>query len=275
MMDHDGIHWYCKFCNKGAEKLYKDMIKLNKRQDQIEVEVTNMKTCMKDMQDKIDQVQNLAIDVDNKLDVAIEAKLTATVNEKVKEVKKEASDVWQVVMDKKVDKVIEDKVKTIEKDLDDKVVNISKDVKEIMEIEHKKNNLIIHGVREDPSCKDDDFVKDILVDCFHLNLANHVIMDLQRFGKKITGKDRPIRIRMENYDSKIEILRKAKNLKNEAKFKNVYITPDLTKKQLLLDKELREKCKKFKDDGEPDAKIRGGKVIKNSPGGETIVLYSP
>jgi hypothetical protein len=40
-----------------------------------------------------------------------------------------------------------------------------------------------------------------------------------------------------------------------------------------VDKELRAQLRKFKSEGETEAKIKFGQVIKNLPGGQVVVLY--
>ena len=67
----------------------------------------------------------------------------------------------------------------------------------------------------------------------------------------------------------------AKELKNEEEFKKIFISPDLTRKQQEIDKKLRLEVRKFRDNGEPGAKIQAGKVVKNTNGGQVVVLYKP
>jgi hypothetical protein len=56
------------------------------------------------------------------------------------------------------------------------------------------------------------------------------------------------------------------------KFKKIPITPHLTRKQQEVDKELRKQLQKFKDEGEAGAKIQDGKVAKNLPSRQVVVL---
>jgi len=58
--------------------------------------------------------------------------------------------------------------------------------------------------------------------------------------------------------------------------KRVYIALDLTRKQQQVGKDLRTNLKKFKDKGgHENLRIKGGKVIKNGPGNQIVVLYQP
>ena len=76
-------------------------------------------------------------------------------------------------------------------------------------------------------------------------------------------------------DGKKQILSRAKDLKDVEKFKRMFITPDLTRKQQTVDKELRTELKKIRKQGEVSAKIKYGKIIKNVRSGREEVLYQP
>ena len=64
---------------------------------------------------------------------------------------------------------------------------------------------------------------------------------------------------------RLKILRRGKNLKDES-FKRVYISPDLTRRQKEVDKDLRQKPKSFREGSEPNARIRGRKIVKKTRG---------
>ena len=80
---------------------------------------------------------------------------------------------------------------------------------------------------------------------------------------------------MKSTDSKNEMLSRAKNLKDNDKSKRMFISPDLTRKQQALDKELRMQLKKFHDEGKTDVRIKFGKIVKNSRGGREEILLLP
>ncbi len=73
-------------------------------------------------------------------------------------------------------------------------------------------------------------------------------------------------------ESRKEILARAKSLKETESFKKIFITPDLTRKQQELDKNLRLQLRKIRDEGETLAKIKYGKIMKNVQGGQVVVL---
>jgi len=61
------------------------------------------------------------------------------------------------------------------------------------------------------------------------------------------------------------ILLKAKDLKSVENYKRMFISPDLTRKQQKVDKQLRAMLKRFRAKGESTAnKIKYGKIVKTS-----------
>jgi hypothetical protein len=64
-------------------------------------------------------------------------------------------------------------------------------------------------------------------------------------------------------------------LRNNEDFKKIFIVPDLTRKQQLLDKELRDKVKELRASGQQNIMIRAGKVIKNLGEKKVEILYCP
>jgi hypothetical protein len=235
LQKNTGLHWYCKSCDKGVSKLLHSMSLIQKRQDMLEGELTGMKADISEMRTSIKEL-------DTKMECMIEAKLCESITEKV---------------DEKVDV---------------KVKVMSAKVEEEMEIERRKYNLIFHGVKESETMADSDIIKNIVANGLKLDPNRH-IDDVMRIGKTVSGKIRPIRITARSFESRKEILLRAKDLKSDDMHKTVYITPDLTRKQQEIDKKLRDNLKRIREAGEPTAKIHSGKVIKNVEGNQVVVLY--
>ena len=87
-------------------------------------------------------------------------------------------------------------------------------------------------------------------------------MEAARLGKgNMDGKIRPVKVTLRSSAAVSQILLKAKQLKNSAKYRSVYISPDRTPEQRLQHKklviEMKGKCKDL-----PGQKhfIRGGTV---------------
>jgi hypothetical protein len=200
------------------------------------------------MKGDIKNIQTSIQALDTKMECMIEAKLCDTIEEKV---------------EAKVEEKVELKVKIM-----------SAQVEEDLEIERRKYNLIFHGVVEDETMSDADIIKHVVSHGLKLDHTRH-IEEITRIGKTVNGKVRPIRVVLRSRESKREFLQRAKDLKDDDRFKKVYITPDLTRKQQEVDKNLRDNLKRIRADGEPAAKIQAGRVVKNLEGQQAVVLYEP
>jgi hypothetical protein len=55
----------------------------------------------------------------------------------------------------------------------------------------------------------------------------------------------------------------------------MFISPDHTRKQQALDKELRTQLKKFCDDGKTDVRIKFRKIVEINGGGGEEIMYQP
>ena len=174
--------------------------------------------------------------------------------------------------------------------MDSKVKSVKEDVEESIEIETRKNNIIFHGVKEQGQAEvvnrdvlllsdfaktpDHELVEEILKGGLKIDASRH-IEEVQRIGRYVAGKVRPIRVRIRTFEARNKILKRAHNLKDSNEHKRVYIAPDLTRKQQLVDKDLRANVKKFREEGHENVRIKSGKVIKSGPGNQTVVLYQP
>ena len=132
-------------------------------------------------------------------------------------------------------------------------------------------NLVFHGVPETDAEHDIELVAEILGTGLYMDFDRHV-SSIYRIGKLDESKPRPLRNVVKSLDEKKEILSRAMDLKNVENFKRMFISPDLTRKQQKVDKELRTELKKFREQGESTAKIKYGKIVKNVSGRD-VVLY--
>ena len=223
--------------------------KIGKEIEQVKIELVEMKTEVKSTGD-------LAKTVDTKLETVVEASLVNGFDQKV-EIK-----------------------------VNDKVKHMKDDVEESMEIERRKNNLVFHGVKESVTplvnfdqlgstkSEDQELVEELLKSGLRLDATRH-IEGVQRIGRFVQGKIRPLRVAIKTFEARNEILKRARDLQNSTEFKRIFIAPDLTRKQQQIDKELRDKVKEFRSQGMTDVKIKSGKVIKNELGKQVVVLYQP
>ena len=56
-------------------------------------------------------------------------------------------------------------------------------------------------------------------------------LDAYRLGEKQAGKTRPMKVTLRNAETVRYLLRRAHRLRDDEKFKNVYLTPDRSKKE--------------------------------------------
>ena len=173
----------------------------------------------------------------------------------------------------------------MESRFNDTVKGVKEDVAETLEIEKRKHNIVFHGIKETVipledvrnelgKSPDQELVEEILKSGLRLDASRH-IEQVERIGRFQEGKTRPLRVKVKTLEAKNEVLRRARDLKGTDEFKNVFIAPDLTRKQQLVDKDLREKVKQFRSEGHNNVKIKQGKVVKNEPGKELVILYRP
>jgi len=72
-------------------------------------------------------------------------------------------------------------------------------------------------------------------------------------------------------EDKRKALYNAKKLAGIDKFANIYISPDLTRKQQELEKKLRDKFRALKGEGLTNIKINRGKIIQGEGHGMKVL----
>nr|XP_037285001.1 LOW QUALITY PROTEIN: uncharacterized protein LOC119177920 [Rhipicephalus microplus] len=84
-----------------------------------------------------------------------------------------------------------------------------------LENRSRRNNVIIRGVKEEGPENDDDLVKKINDDIFGsiLNQKLNSIERIHTLGKKFSGKDRPVILRVADYRDKVKMLKNCFKLK--------------------------------------------------------------
>jgi len=106
---------------------------------------------------------------------------------------------------------MEEKMSTIETRLTTKVGEIKKDV-ESLEIEKRRSNIVIHGLKEG----DDDLVKvkEILSQGLKMDSERHV-SEIYRIGQRKDDKIRPVRVTLKSFEGKMEIIKRAKTTSHQ------------------------------------------------------------
>jgi hypothetical protein len=135
-------------------------------------------------------------------------------------------------------------------------------VEEALEIERRKCNLVIHGMPETDAEQDVGCVVEMMDEVLPMDFTRNVDK-VERIGRLVEGRVRPLTVMLKRLEGKKEILARAKLLKEVEKFKKMLISPDLTRKPQQKDKEFRRQLKSIRETGVMGARIKNGKVIKN------------
>ncbi|KAJ3658854.1 hypothetical protein Zmor_010572 [Zophobas morio] len=135
-------------------------------------------------------------------------------------------------------------------------------VSEVMERQIRKQNLVLFNVPEQPInlsrdealIRDRDSVNNILL---HINSAYDVSSgSIQRMGKYLAGKNRPVKVLLKNEQEVQNIIRFAKQLKNSTQYKHIFVAFDRTPRQIEYYKLLKDEMDLRTTNGESGLKIR-------------------
>jgi hypothetical protein len=147
-------------------------------------------------------------------------------------------------------------------------------VKEELDKDRRKLNLIIHGVEEitggsaSDSTANDQAQVQAVMEAVNPELPP-AHSNILRLGEKKDGRVRPIRISVDSFNTKKSILGKSKVLSQHMKFSRVYISPDLTMAEREENNKLRQELKTRRENGEKDLIISRGQIVRRTPqGGE-------
>jgi hypothetical protein len=253
LLNQDKIHFYCGQCDRVVGKILHSVSELNLRQDKLEGR-------MMTVEKSLGQVVAKAKDQQEETE------------EEIKQVKMELNEVKNRVAGvvtgltkegelTKLHQEMEDMKLALETSVNTSVKDIRDDIEEHMEIERRKGNLIIHGVPEADAEEDVEFVIELMTEGLKMDFTRNVDK-VMRIGRLVDGKARPVRLVLKREEAKKEILARAKQLKDIEKYKKMFVSPDLTRKQQDRDRELRTHLKTLQEAGEKDARIKNGKVVK-------------
>ena len=131
--------------------------------------------------------------------------------------------------------------------------------------DRRKNNLVIHNLRESTSeSKEEKISGDINLFCDMIKEAfkiNVKVSKAFRVGKPVEGRDRLLIITLDTPGVKHDILRLAPLLRSSDRWGNIYITPDLTPAERDVAKKLREELRARRNGGETNLTIRRGRIV--------------
>ena len=137
----------------------------------------------------------------------------------------------------------------------------------------KEKNVMIFGVKESTAENDEEKKSEdlkIVKEIFDEIGASSVPVYVKRFKKRKDGKKEnsvgPILVELSDAAERNPILAASKKLKNIEKFKKVYLSPDMTEAERLLNFELRTERNKKNKELDSDSPfyfgIRGSEIVK-------------
>lgn len=125
-----------------------------------------------------------------------------------------------------------------------------------LEDANRKNNILIHGIKETEKNYTELFdITTGILESIDVKVQNYEINNMYRLGKLGTGKIRPILLSLTSYNKKIEILKNKKKMS-----KNTHITEDFSRETLEKRRELQSQLKEEREKGN-EAYIKNNKII--------------
>ena len=155
----------------------------------------------------------------------------------------------------------------------DRIQNkLTEDEMEKEEQKKRRKSVIVFGLKESCStdaevriAEDAEKVQEVLQELeLHQEADISKVIRLGRRAETADGKPRPLKVAFESEDTKSDVLKKAKNLKNkkEGGLDKVFIYQDLTPKQREARKKLVAELKSRQSNGETGLIIVGSKIVK-------------
>ena len=143
-----------------------------------------------------------------------------------------------------------------------------RDVEEQIQRHERKDNLMVMGIREG---EDEIGIIRRIGGVLGCDVGEGDIISLQRVGRRVENKVRPVRAVFKNVGLRAELLKKKLDLRDSA-LKEIYISPDLTPRQQIRDKTLRDKLKELRSGGRTGYKINNERIIRMERGQEIVVF---
>ena len=251
------LHWYCNACNNSATQAFLLIKSLQEKQTAFEAKFDTMATELDDIRSELALHNNTQAG-------SLPAQDIADVKNEIAAIKASYAN------------IVSNKTGTATSTVSSAADVVSKEVRlelsEAIEREKRRKNLIVRGIAED---LDEAEVKEKITLAIKScnKISSHHIQFLGRVGiARQSNKERPYRICIEDNEARHKTFKGATSLKQTEEFKNVYIMPDLTRKQQEADKKIRDKLKELRSQGEQNVKIHKGDIVKMAPGGKLDII---
>lgn len=147
------------------------------------------------------------------------------------------------------------------------LTNSERIIQEIQNRDRRKDNIIVFGLPEECSNKNDQSSRDVdtVRDIFTTLQIDAPVVNSMRLGKYDSSRDvniRPLRIKLGQSSSIGKIFRNISKLKSSNKYKHINISKDQTPMQIQLYKETKMELVRRSSAGEPNLCI---KYLKGIP----------
>ena len=140
---------------------------------------------------------------------------------------------------------------------------IKEEVQEAIQRERRKMALIVRGIPENG--KDREEIHHILATLEMTDEFNQTPQPTRLGKQNERGTSRPIKIECETTEQKFMLLKRSKTLARHESTREVYIGPDLTRKERLAGRVLRDELKTRRARGEEHIFIRRNEIVTAPP----------
>ena len=152
---------------------------------------------------------------------------------------------------------------------------------ELKEMEERGANIVVYGATESVNTDEEEKEDDVEI---VKRIAEEVGVEVKgtvevkfRAGAKTQGRKRPLIVKLSDEGMREAILKKAYLLGRKAGWKDVYVSPDLTKKQReegkKKERELKEERDRLNDQAKNDGKTGGEYKVKTIKGERKVVWW--
>lgn len=270
-----GLHWYCKGCQGGAEKLLGILSKMQTKVDRLEEELVRLRNDTKKSIDvAVAQLRSELQQVDTRV-----MKCETGTEECRKNHQGNAGDgigadgtKWTPLWSDIVAKEVNTAVAGVTSDmacLQQQTQTLLADRQEQEEINKRKNCAIIHGLKEAVTGTIDEIRK---ADCDQVSELLHELQcdsvsvnSVIRLGKKMddpSAKPRPVKIILAAEHQKDKLIKESKNLRTtSSRFSGVFAHQDLTRHQRERRHQLLEEMRRRQEQGEPNLILVNWKIV--------------
>ena len=254
------LHWFCNSCNTGAGKLLKTISKMHTKVEKLEDEMARMKA---DLQADMIRATSVIKDGLAKLETRVE-QCESKADTNKQELHSKVDDI-KSKLDSPLSSVVQGCIEGAVKS------QLTEDNAEAQEIQRRKTSVIAHGIPElDADTANERNESDIIQIAAmleELDVNGAKVEQVIRLGKRpesVNSKPRPLKIVFDTEDNKIQVIRKAKNLrdKKDGGWESVFVHQDLTPKQREVRNKLVQELKSRVAQGEKDLVIYRGEIVK-------------